>query len=104
MSKRIAVIMLLAAVFAVANLAQGQKQPASMKQADKTTLAESNAKEMLLLMDTDKNGKISKDEWMKFMSAEFDRLDKDHSGQLDPKELEGATISFRHYHFADQGK
>lgn len=104
MSRRFAVIALLAATFALAHAAQGQKQPMPAKQPDKQTLAEANVKEMLLLMDTDKNGKISKDEWMKFMSAEFDRLDKDHSGQLDPKELEGATISFRHFHFADQGK
>jgi Ca2+-binding EF-hand superfamily protein len=43
---------------------------------------------LLLLMDTDKSGKISKQEWMKFMEAEFDRLDKDKKGQLDAKELE----------------
>ena len=46
------------------------------KPQDKTALAEANAKELLLLMDTDKTGKISKQEWMKFMEAEFDRLDK----------------------------
>ena len=44
-------------------------------------------KALLLLMDTDKNGKISKQEWMKFMEAEFDRLDNDKSGELGPKEL-----------------
>jgi EF hand domain-containing protein len=38
-------------------------------------------------MDTDKNGKISKQEWMNFMEAEFDRLDKAKNGQLDVKEL-----------------
>jgi len=35
-------------------------------------------------MDTDKNGKISKQEWMKFMEAEFDRLDKNKTGELSP--------------------
>jgi hypothetical protein len=104
MSKRIALITLLSATFALSNVAHGQKQPEPAKQPDKQTLAAENAKQMLLLMDTDKNGKISKDEWMKFMSVEFDRLDKDHSGELDPKELEGSTMSFRHFHFADQGK
>jgi Ca2+-binding EF-hand superfamily protein len=39
------------------------------------------------MMDTDKNGKISKKEFMDFMSAEFDRLDEDKSGELDVKEL-----------------
>ena len=35
----------------------------------------------MLLIDTDKSDKISKQEWMKFMEAEFDRLDKDKKGQ-----------------------
>ena len=47
---------------------------------------------MLLLMDTDKNGKISKHEFMSFMEAEFDRLDKDKSGELDPNELKESRI------------
>ena len=38
-------------------------------------------------MDTDKSGKISKQEFMNFMAAEFDRLDADKSGELDVKEL-----------------
>ena len=55
-------------------------------------------------MDTDKNGKISKDEWMKFMSAEFDRLDLDTSGELDPRELLQSNVSLRHVRPADLGK
>jgi len=30
---------------------------------------------------------VSRDEYMTFMSAEFDRLDKNHNGELDVKEL-----------------
>ncbi len=48
-------------------------------------------KQLLLLMDTDKNGKISKKEFMAFMSAEFDRLDTDKSGETDAKGLKQAT-------------
>jgi hypothetical protein len=44
-------------------------------------------KQLLLLMDTDKNGKVSKQEFMSFMAAEFDRLDINHDGELDVKEL-----------------
>jgi hypothetical protein len=44
-------------------------------------------KQLLLLMDTDKNGKVSKQEFMSFMAAEFDRLDTNHDGELDVKEL-----------------
>ena len=36
--------------------------------------------------------KISKQEFMSFMEAEFDRLDKDKSGELDPKELTQSRI------------
>lgn len=54
---------------------------------DKLALAKDNAKEMLLLMDTNKDGKVSRQEWMDFMSAKFDRLDIHKTGQLNPKEL-----------------
>jgi hypothetical protein len=32
-------------------------------------------KELLLLMDQDRKGKVSRDEFMQFMAAEFDALD-----------------------------
>jgi Ca2+-binding EF-hand superfamily protein len=52
---------------------------------------------LLLLMDTDENGKISKQEWMKFMEAEFDRLDKGKNGQLDVKELTQSRLRVSHF-------
>jgi Ca2+-binding EF-hand superfamily protein len=45
------------------------------------------AKQLLLLMDKDKNGKVSKQEFMSFMDAEFDRLDMNKDGELDVNEL-----------------
>jgi len=63
---------------------------------DRAALGEEDVKELLLLMDTDKNGKISKAEWMKFMSEEFDRLDKDKNGELDPEELKASRIRSAH--------
>jgi Ca2+-binding EF-hand superfamily protein len=58
---------------------------------------EVDVKQLLLLMDADKNGKISKKEFMDFMEAEFNRLDTDKSGQLDVKELEKSQLtSSRH--------
>jgi hypothetical protein len=63
------------------------QKAAAPKPQDKLALGEPEVTQLLLLMDTDKNGKISKQEWMKFMEAEFDRLDKDKKGQLDIKEL-----------------
>jgi hypothetical protein len=53
-------------------------------------------------MDTDRNGKISKQEYMKFMESEFDRLDKKNNGELDVKELTESKL--RVSHFAAVGK
>jgi hypothetical protein len=55
-------------------------------------LGEDEVKQLLTLMDTDKNGKISKQEFMSFMEAEFDRLDVDKSGELDVKELTKSQV------------
>jgi hypothetical protein len=55
------------------------------------------AKQLLLAMDTNKSGKVSKEEWMEFMEAEFDRLDTDHKGQLDVKELTQSRVRVRPY-------
>jgi EF hand domain-containing protein len=57
------------------------------KPQDKLVLGENEVKQLLLLMDTNQNGKISKQEYLHFMEAEFDRLDTNHNGELDPKEL-----------------
>jgi len=55
-------------------------------------LGQDEVKQLVLLMDTDKNGKISKQEFMNFMSAEFDRLDTDKSGELDVRELTKSQV------------
>ncbi|MGA2861816.1 MAG: hypothetical protein ABSF31_08640 [Steroidobacteraceae bacterium] len=52
--------------------------------------------QLLQLMDTDKNGKVSKDEFMKFMEAEFDYADKNKDGQLDPIELKSLVYKMSH--------
>lgn len=62
---------------------------------DKYALANEDVKELLLLMDTDKSGKMSKQEWMNFMEAEFNRLDKDKSGELDLHELRLSGVTVR---------
>ena len=85
---------LLLAMMSATGLAVGQKLPTPAAQ-DKFALANEDVKQLLLLMDTDKSGRISKREWMSFMEAEFDRLDKDGSGELDPKELQQSAFLVR---------
>jgi Ca2+-binding EF-hand superfamily protein len=81
----ILVIGVLVATWAIPGPAQ--QKTAALKTQNKVVLGEDEVKRLLLLMDTDKNGRISKQEFMKFMEAEFDRLDNDKSGDLDVHEL-----------------
>jgi len=68
------------------NLAGSVEQVQQQKEK-KLTQGEKEAKKLLLLMDKDQNGMVSKAEFMAFMDAEFDRMDKDHSGELNVQEL-----------------
>ena len=72
------------------------------KSQGQPVLGEDEVKQLLLLMDSDKDGKVSKQEWMTYMEAEFDRLDKAKNGQLDIKELSQSTL--RVSHFSSVGK
>jgi hypothetical protein len=62
---------------------------ASIEPPSQSVLArgETEAKRLILLMDRDHSGMVSREEFMMFMGAEFDRLDKNHNGELDVKEL-----------------
>jgi Ca2+-binding EF-hand superfamily protein len=74
------------------------------KQPDTIAIASEKCKEILILMDTDKNGKISKQEWMKFMEAEFDRLDTKNTGEIDQKELLQSIVVRGKVRTSDLGK
>jgi hypothetical protein len=89
------VIAVLVATWAIPGVAVAQKA-AVPKPRDKLALGDSEVKQLLLLIDTDENGKISKREWMKFMEAEFDRLDKDKKGQLNADELTQSKLRVGH--------
>jgi hypothetical protein len=97
----IVVFVLLVATQQLSGTAKAQKQSVPKPQ-DKLALGENEVKQLLLLMDTSKNGKISKQEYMDFMEAEFDRLDKNKNGELDPKELTQSKL--RASHVAAVGK
>jgi hypothetical protein len=91
----IGTIAVLVASWEMLGTAVAQRQ-AVPKPQDKLALGENEVKKLLLLMDTDQSGKISRQEWMKFMEAEFDHLDKDKKGQLDIKELTQSKLRVSH--------
>ncbi len=75
--------------------AQDSDQKAEAQKAKKLAAGEKEAKKMLLLMDSDKSGKVSKQEFMSFMEAEFERMDVNKDGELDVKELTGSRVQIR---------
>jgi hypothetical protein len=104
MSRRtnVGCIAMLAMAGAIASAALAQTKATAPKPQDRVALGEEQAKQLLLLIDTDKSGKISKQEWMRFMEAEFDRLDKAKNGELDGRELTQSKL--RVSHFTSVGK
>lgn len=91
MTRRNLLIALAGASGAVVANAFAQKSPASA-QPDKFAVVNNDVKELLLMMDSDKNGKISKQEWMNFMEAEFNRLDREGKGELDVRQLSQSRL------------
>jgi EF hand len=75
--------------------AQESDPKASAQEEKKLIAGEREAKKMLLLMDADKSGKVSKQEFMSFMEAEFERLDINKDGELDVKELTQSRVQVR---------
>jgi hypothetical protein len=74
------------------------------RQADRNVIAIENVKQLLLVMDADKRGKISKQEWMAFMEAEFDRLDAEKKGELDQTAIKQSMAYVKHVRFSDVGR
>ncbi len=97
----IAVIIALVLTPTMAGTVVAQKASVPKPQ-NNLALGQEEVRQLLLLIGTDKNGKISKQEWMKFMEAEFDRLDVEKNGELDVKEL--AQSKLRVSHFGAVGK
>jgi hypothetical protein len=68
------------------------------KTQDNVAMGEAEIKQLLPLMGQDKNGKVSKRDFMRFMEEEFDRLDKKKEGKLDVKELTQPQVPVRGFH------
>jgi Ca2+-binding EF-hand superfamily protein len=69
-------------------MAQSPSASPDTKQKEKKLAAgEVEAKRLLLLMDRDQSGKVSRQEFMSFMEEEFQLLDVNKDGELDVQEL-----------------
>jgi hypothetical protein len=77
----------LLAAGAVGRIASAQKGQTSPKTRDPLAQGEDQTKALLLLADTEKTGKVSESEFIRFMEAEFKRLDQNKSGQIDTNKL-----------------
>ncbi|HUO14073.1 MAG TPA: hypothetical protein VMX38_03735 [Verrucomicrobiae bacterium] len=97
-------IALVVASVVVASLGAGFAQKGIPRQPDKKVIAVENVKQLLLLMDADKSGKITKQQWMAFMEAEFDRLDLEKTGKLDQAAIRQSTAYVRQARSADLGR
>ena len=73
-------------------LAAGDNPKKVPPKEQRVEAGEKEAKKLLLLMDKDQNGKVSKKEFMDFMEAEFERLDVNKDGELDVQELTKSQV------------
>ena len=73
-------------------------QKASVPKAqNRLALGEEQVRQLLLLMDANTQGKVSKQQYMKFMEAEFERLDRNKTGELDVKQIAHSNRSANRY-------
>ena len=71
---------------------QKSTAPSASEHRGAIVAGEAAAKQLLLLMDKNQDGKVSKKEWMSFMEAEFERLDTNKDGFVEVKELEKSQV------------
>ncbi len=88
----IGMITVLAAAGTVLCNATAQKASVPRPQ-DNLALGEDHVRQLLLLIPADKKGMVSRQEYVKFMEAEFDRLDKEKKGELDARELAKSFVT-----------
>jgi uncharacterized protein YneF (UPF0154 family) len=92
--------LLLGAITGI-SFAQKQNVP---KPVDTPAMIEQHAKELMVLIKPDKEGMVTKEQWMKFMSEEFDRLDTNHDGKINQKDLQESMLWGSHQTFESLGK
>ena len=88
----LAVLTVLVATGTMLATAAAQKSSVP-KIHDFLTMGEEHVKQLLPLMNVNKQGMVSKQEFMKYMEAEFDRLDKEKKGELNVRRLTQSELS-----------
>jgi EF hand len=81
----IAVVLASLAVQAVPTLAQAFSK-------NTESMMDTSIQRLLRQMDRDKNGTISKDEFLRYFSQRFDHLDVNRNRRLEPEELRPMLI------------
>jgi hypothetical protein len=66
------------------------------KVQDRLAMGEDDVRHLLQLVDSNPKGMVTKQEYMKFMEAEFDRLDRERKGELDARKLVQVNLSAIH--------
>jgi EF hand len=74
----ISAVLAVGAAVGIRSIADGQKTSGSL----------SGGEQWLAAMNTDKDATVDKQEFTAYMDAQFDKVDVDHDGTLDAKELE----------------
>ena len=92
----IAILAVLVATGTMLATAAAQKADVPKPQ-NNLAMGEEPVKQLLPLMHPDKNGMVTREEYMKFMTAEFEHLDKEHKGELDARKLAQSNLSATHY-------
>ena len=93
-SRRNLIVAVLVLLVTITVLGTAAAQKSSVpKSQDRLALGEQNVKQLLLLMDTDSHGMVTEQTYMKYMEAEFRRLDSSHQGKLDARALTQSNLS-----------
>jgi hypothetical protein len=96
---KVTIILITSALLvAGGTLGTASAQKASVpKPQNRLALGEEQVKQLLLLMETNPQGKVSKQEYMKFMEAEFERLDTEKKGELDVRQVAHTNLTASRY-------
>lgn len=87
-------VLIAAGIFLTTAAAQKASVP---KAQDRLTMGEEPTKLLLQVMSVNGKDTVTKQEYMKFMEAEFDRLDREKKGELSVSKLTQSTLSTSHY-------